>query len=92
MYAIKVVKQEMNDGITACQSRDVPTKLHCNTIIHVLFHYFYCINPYFIFKLTIFKILVLYNKHRGKLRILSSIKGHRKILNFPFVYFFVTLL
>ena len=51
----KVVKQEMNDGITCsiaqwespyigneqiCQSRDFPTELCCNTIVHLLFHYF----------------------------------------------------
>ena len=36
-----------------CQSRDFPTELCCNTIIHLLFHCFYCIDPYFIFKLTI---------------------------------------
>ena len=29
-----------------------------NTIIHLLFHYFYCIDPYFIFKLTILICLV----------------------------------
>ena len=34
-----------------CQSRDFPTELCCNTIIHLLFHNFYCIDSYFIFKL-----------------------------------------
>ena len=37
-----------------CQSRDFPTELYCNTIIHLLFHYFLLPNPYFIFNLTIF--------------------------------------
>ena len=40
--------------IAMCQSRNFPTELCCNTIIHLLFHYFYCIDPYIIFKLTVF--------------------------------------
>ena len=59
------MKQEMNNiaqctlhisyNFAQCQSRDFPTELCCNTIIHLLFH---CIDPYFIFKFEK-KILVL---------------------------------
>ena len=60
----KVVKQEMNDGNTAelggkfnAKVGTFPPscKLFCNTIIHLLFTPFYCIDPYFIYKFTIFK-------------------------------------
>ena len=30
------------------QCSDFLTELCCNTIIHLLFHYFYCLDPYFI--------------------------------------------
>ena len=29
-----------NNYFAQCQSRDFPTELCCNTIIHLLFHYF----------------------------------------------------
>ena len=39
----------------APENSDFPIEVYCNTIIHLLFHYFYCIDPYFIFKLTFLK-------------------------------------
>ena len=42
-----------------CQSRDFPpTYAIIATIVHLLFHYFYRLNSYLIFKFIIFNILV----------------------------------
>ena len=42
-----------NNYFVQCQSRDFPTELCCNTIIHLLFHYILLHRSLLHFKLTI---------------------------------------
>ena len=45
--------------VKPCQSRDFPLSYAViATIDHLFFHYFYCLDPYFILKFIIFNILV----------------------------------
>ena len=46
---------------TANGSRDFATKLHCNTIIHLLFHYFFLHRSLLHFKLATFKYYLVTN-------------------------------